>query len=225
MTLPDSEARHLSRVLRLHQGDAIVVFDGHGREWNAHVTSISPDEVSVRIDGERPGLPEPTVRVTLGVGVLKGDQMDSVIRDATALGVTTIAPCVSAHVAVSERAIRARSIERWQRVAVASAKQCGRSVVPAILPIRPFEDVLNALDVEVRLVCLEPAAGSAATHLPERPGSALLLVGPEGGWSRDELDKAQRAGARGLNIGPRTLRAETAPTVALSVLWSQWGWH
>jgi 16S rRNA (uracil1498-N3)-methyltransferase len=229
VTLASDEAHHLRHVLRLGVGADISVFDGRGREWTGRV--VAPPkarEVTVELVAEIAPVAEPPVRVTLGIGMLKGDQMDVVMRDATMLGVAEVVPVASEHVSVPARAWRNASVvERWQRIAVASAKQCGRAVVPVVTPVRPFETVLNGMNVEKCLMCVEPAAlesRSIELSALARPLTALGLVGPEGGWSSAEIDLATRRGAKLLNLGPRTIRAETAPTVFLSSLWTIWGW-
>jgi 16S rRNA (uracil1498-N3)-methyltransferase len=225
--LSADEAHHLTRVLRFGVGDVVSVFDGAGREWSARVASTSRGATTVELGARTTPAAEPPVRVTLAIGLLKGDQMDTVVRDATMLGAAAIVPMTSTHVAVHGRARQSASaIERWQRVAVASAKQCGRAVVPAISPVGAFDEVLRQRKTDVLLMCVEPAraAGAAAAAAGSPPTDALALIGPEGGWADREISEAVYAGARLMHLGPRTLRAETAPTVALSALWSVWGW-
>lgn len=227
------EAHHLTRVLRVRVSDAVHVFDGRGREWRAHVGSVSRSTVSLVVEREVSPVPEPLVAVTLAVGVLKGDQMDAVVRDATVMGVTAIRPTVTDHVVVPSKAWRdERGVDRWHRVAVAAAKQCGRAVVPTISPVTPLEALWSqtgdAGAAAMTLVCVEPAA-VADGLLPDwraaaRPSRALVLVGPEGGWSAGELASFAARRAHGVSLGPRTLRAEAAPAVALTLLWATWGW-
>ncbi len=228
VTLPRAEAHHLARVLRLAPGADVIVFDGRGQEWTGRIAVLGKMSVAVDLVAIRTPADEPPVAVTLALAVLKGDQMDHAIRDATMMGAAIIAPFVSAHVAVAERAWRARSIERWERVAVASAKQCARAVVPQIRPVARFDDLLagTAEPEGGRFLCVEPAqAGERLEPGPmARPGAALVCVGPEGGWTAEELRLADEAGCRRLTLGPRTLRAEAAPLVVLSVLWTWWGW-
>ncbi len=226
MTLPRGEAHHLARVLRLQPGAEVIVFDGRGHEWLGRVAQAGRPAVIVDVIAPRASIPEPPVPVTLGLAVLKGDQMDAAIRDATVLGATTIAPFVSAHVAVAEQAWRARSIERWERIAVASAKQCARAVVPSVKPVVRFGALLSESGASLRVLCVEPARSQGRSPegpLP-RPDAALICVGPEGGWATEEIALAERLGCRFLSLGPRTLRAEAAPIAALSVLWTWWGW-
>lgn len=222
------EAHHLSRVVRVRVGDTVGVFDGRGREWRAHVTEIARHSVLLVLDAEVAAVVEPPVRVTLAVGLLKGDQMDAVVRDATAMGVSTIVPLITAHVAVASKARPDdRALARWQRVAVAGAKQSQRAVVPTIAPAALVDAVWAAHPCDMTVACMEPAAhGPVAPPWSQaaRPGSVLLLVGPEGGWSPDEVVRILAHGGQALSLGPRTLRAELAPAVALATLWSIWGW-
>lgn len=222
------EAHHLSRVVRARVGDRVGVFDGRGREWRAQVVDITRQAVTLEIDAEVAPVPEPPVRVTLAVGVLKGDQMDAVVRDATVMGVSHIVPVVTDHVVVSSRAWRDDgALARWQRVAVAAAKQCQRARVPTIAGVTPLADLLAGHDCDLALMCVEPSAGTpvdASWQTLSRPFSVLLLVGPEGGWSAAEVTTCGARGARRISLGPRTLRAEAVPAVALTVLWSTWGW-
>jgi 16S rRNA (uracil1498-N3)-methyltransferase len=224
--LPGDEAHHLKHVLRLRVGDDVAVFDGGGREWTGRVAASGRNGVSVALGQPINPVPEPGIRVALAIGLLKGDQMDSVIRDATMLGVAEILPMITAHVAVSGRARESqKAIGRWGRVAIASARQSGRAVVPRIGSITKFEAVLRETARDQTVIATEPAVASAAfLPVPDRPKTALVLVGPEGGWSREEIELALLEGARPRQLGPRTLRAESAPIVLLSALWTEWGW-
>jgi 16S rRNA (uracil1498-N3)-methyltransferase len=224
--LPRGEAHHLARVLRLSPGAEVIVFDGRGHEWLGTIADVGRAAATIDLVARRTAAPEPPVPVTLGLAVLKGDQMDAAVRDATMAGAAVIAPFVSAHVAVAERAWRARSIDRWQRVAEASAKQCARAVVPAVRPVVRLDELLAAPAPGLRIFCVEPAqaaGGRIDAPLP-KPADALVCIGPEGGWAPDEIALADGAGCRKLTLGPRTLRAEAAPLVVLTALWMWWGW-
>lgn len=219
--LPPEEAHHIAHVLRLEVGDPLIVFDGAGHEWDARIVAVSKHEVVAAIEQGRTPVREPATRVTLAVGLLKGSAMDEVVRDATALGVAAIVPMVTAHCAIPKRARSDDAIQRWERIAVASAKQCGRAMLPSFSAVTPFMDVVR-IPADLRLICLEPVfPGTGPDVIPAtEPYSALLLVGPEGGWSLGEVAAARLAGFQGLQLGPLTLRAELAPTVALSQLWA-----
>ena len=221
VTLPAEEAHHVVQVLRLEVGDPVIVFDGAGREWDARLTVVSKREVLASIEQGRTPVLEPATRVTLAIGLLKGHAMDEVVRDATALGVASIVPMMTAHCVVPKRARGDDAILRWQRIAIASAKQCGRATLPSFSDVTPFMDVLRT-PADLKLICLEPVfPGVGPETIPAAtPYSVMLMVGPEGGWSSGEVAAARIAGYRGLQLGALTLRAELAPTVALSQLWA-----
>jgi len=223
--LPADEAHHAQHVLRLGTGDEVRVFDGAGREWDARIVIAGARGVAVEIGRGIDPVREPAVHVTLCAAWLRGDQMDDVVRDATALGVAAIVPIASDRVAVSKRARRGDADAlRWRRVAVAAARQCGRAVVPAIEAPAPFAAALEAPDAGALIFCVEPDHATAAAAPAGRPDRARLFVGPEGGWSDAEVAEAIRRGARLLSLGPRTLRASLAPLVARAALWTEWGW-
>lgn len=223
--LAGEEARHLSRVLRLGAGDEVAVFDGMGCEFRARVERLTRDGADLRLLEEFPAAPEPAVRLTLAQGVVKGEKMDDVVRDATMMGVSAIEPLITEHIAAHMKAGRAP--ERWRRIAIASAKQCRRAVVPSIGVGSSFTDWLAGDRAVSRLLLVEPSAAAEGHPLStlggNRPPSASLLVGPEGGWSEAEIDAAVRAGYVPITLGRRTLRADAVPIVALGLLQFVWG--
>ena len=236
IALPSDEAAHLMRVLRLGVGDEIAVFDGRGREFRARVARLrgakGGDSAHVELIEPLEPAPEPRVRLTLAQAILKPDAMNDVVRDATMMGVARIDPIVSAHVTVKESAWSSgRAVERWRRVAVASAKQCRRAVVPDIAPPCPFEPWLADHMADVKIVLVEPAvalvgeapsADAVGTDLASladrRAGSAAILVGPEGGWHADERRQAEKAGFAPITLGRLTLRADATPIVGIALL-------
>src|SRR5262245_17398787 len=221
--LPEDETRHLAQVLRLRAGDEVAVFDGAGHEYRARLEQIERGGASVRLIEEQPAAPEPFVRVTLAQAVLKGDRMDEVVRDATMMGAAAIEPLVTEHTAAHLKAGRAP--ERWRRIAVASAKQCRRAVVPRIGEGTTFADWVARDRSAVRVMLVEPSAGvdgQPLSPVAERPESATILIGPEGGWSAAEVGSAVAAGYVPITLGRRTLRADATPIVALGVLQYLW---
>jgi 16S rRNA (uracil1498-N3)-methyltransferase len=222
VALSDEEARHLTQVLRLALGDEIHVFDGHGREHAARVEVAKKQRAEVRIGRAAPAAPEPGVRITLASAILKGDKFDDVVRDATMAGAHAIQPLVTARTEVpAARAGSTARVDRWRRVALSSTKQCGRAVLPAILEPRTLSDAVRTLPPPL-IVLAEPSTDTAAGALPPPPIVASVLVGPEGGWAPAEIDLLQREHATFVRLGGRTLRADAAPLVALSVLLYAW---
>lgn len=221
--LPPEEARHLTRVLRLGPGDEVAVFDGRGREFQARVEEAGRDAVRLILLAPIEPAAEPRVPLTLVQAVLKGDSMDHAVRDATMLGATAIVPVLSAHVAVKYRALESgKALDRWRRVALASAKQCRRATLPAIDEPRPFDAWLASPHEGLRLLLVEPSAparpGSLRDDLNQPPPARLaLIVGPEGGWAAAEVEAAVSAGCVPITLGGLTLRADAAPIVALAM--------
>ncbi len=224
VTLPPDEAAHLTRVLRLGAGAAVAVFDGRGVEFRAQVARVERGAVTLALGDRVTPAAEPSVRLALVQAVLKADAMDEVVRDATMMGVSRIDPVITRHVAVKESVIASpRAIERWHRIAVASAKQCRRATVPVVSAPRAFDQWLIGADDEWTLMLVEPSAlqgGEAdmrALASRPRPSSAALLVGPEGGWSADERSRAAAAGCVPVSLGSLTLRADAVPIAAIAV--------
>ena len=223
--LPEEEAHHLARVLRLRAGDTIAVFDGRGREAVARIESVTPGNVSAQIVEPRSAAPEPRVAVTLAQALLKRDKMDRVIRDAVMLGVSAIQPFVSRRAEIPMKAVGGRQ-HRWDRTVISSTKQCGRAVVPPVHETKEFHQVLRATPAEMRLLFVEPAAGIDPAELTslegQPPSTVVVFVGPEGGWDRQELSDATSAGVQLLSFGGRVLRADAAAAVVIPVLRYIW---
>jgi 16S rRNA (uracil1498-N3)-methyltransferase len=224
--LPADEAEHVVRVLRLGAGAAGDVFDGRGGLWRAEIVQADKRGVSVRPCERVIPAAETRVPATLVMSVLKGDKMDEVVRDAVMLGVTAIQPVVSERTEMGSAALtRSRRVERWQRVAVSSVKQCGRAVVPVVREPLAFGRYLAVPPHGVRLMFVEPSA-TVGKVVPVRevpvPMAADLIVGPEGGWTPEEVKAAAAAGARLVSLGARTLRADAVPLVALTALLTVW---
>ena len=231
LTLPVDEARHLTRVLRLGTGARVAVFDGHGREFVATVTAASRDRVVVRLEEAVARSADPLTAITLVQGILKGHKMDDVVRDATMIGAGEIVPLITEHMSVKPSAIaRGNPEERWARIAVASAKQCGRATVPVVHPPVPLDGWLEGRrsEEELTLMLVEPALGDPRVRplrdlmLTTPPVRVSVVVGPEGGWSAAEVDWSVAAGCLPVTLGPLTLRADAVPIVALSVLRVMW---
>ncbi len=228
--LPRDEAQHLFRVLRLKVGAAIRVFNGRGAEFDAVVAAVSKDGARVRVGPDRDAVPEARVAVTLAQAVLKGDKMDDVVRDAVMMGVAAIQPLVATRSEVALAALqRGNRQARWQRIAVSSAKQCGRAVVPAVLEPRAFTDLFASL-VDVRLsgpglMFVEPSASADVMSLGDLdaapPREATVLVGPEGGWTVEEIDGGSTT-CRLVTLGARTLRADAMAVIAVTALFAHW---
>lgn len=228
LSLEGPEGRHAARVVRLRPGDRAVVFDGAGIVVTAEVVDVRGERLALRVHEAHPVANELPLRIAVAPAVLKGDAMDALIRDATMLGAMAISAVITARTVLPARASTADGVvERWRRVALASAKQCGRGVLPSIVAARPLDVALRDPQWAgaTRLILCEPDvapgdAGDVADRV--RAGAdVVVLSGPEGGWTPEEVARAVESGWRPWTCSPLTLRAETAPIVALGIL--AWG--
>lgn len=221
-TLKGDAANHVLRVLRLRRGDGLVVFDGSGSDFEAEITDLGRNDVTVLVGTGREIHSESPLQVTLLQGVCRGPRMDTVIQKATELGVTRIQPVLTERSVVRLDEDRAdRKQEHWQRVAIAAAEQSGRGQVPVVAEPDKLETIIpGTSDLAIRLL-LDPAGESlhgAAIESAIRAARLGLLVGPEGGLTPEESRLARDFGFRAIRLGPRILRTETAPLAALAVL-------
>jgi 16S rRNA (uracil1498-N3)-methyltransferase len=226
--LPADESRHLTRVLRLDRGAIVSAFDGRGREYLARVTGVTTSRVTIALLEPVEPPAGPVVPFALVQAVVKGDAMDGIVRDATMMGAAIIEPVLTAHMAVKPAlATRRENVDRWRRISIASAKQSRRATLPDVREVVPLESALSAHSSDLTLMFVEPSAGRdtrsmRAFYGSSRPDRAALFVGPEGGWSKGELDTAQGCGAVLVTLGHLTLRAEAVPMAAMAVFSMLW---
>lgn len=223
VTLPPGESLHLARVLRLHEGDPVELFDGRGTLRAGTVRRASPQGAVVDPGDVLPAAPEPPAAIVVAQALLKGDAMDAVVRDATVLGASEIWPMTTSRTNVPAKAAQAAH-ERWERVAVAAAKQCGRAVLPRIAKVRPVGEVVTlTAETSQGLWLTEPTASTGtSTALAAPARDVCLAIGPEGGWTPEEVAAANAAGWHPWTLAPVTLRAEQMTLAALSVIRYVW---
>lgn len=214
-------SRRLAKVLRVREGEEIVLFDGTGLDARARVDAIAGDAVTVRVIGRAASPPEPKTRVTVYQSVTKGERFEWLVEKLTEVGVSRIVPLVCARAVVRPGPDGAKR-ERWRRIAVEAAEQSGRGTVPDVGEPTPFGDAL----VQAQGVVLFPyeRAGPSAPGVMEALTAAIddvfaraavdVLIGPEGGWSPEEVAQATERGAVIVTLGDRILRSETAGLVA-----------
>ena len=216
-----AEAHHLRRVLRLRPGAVVEATDGTGRLYTIRLVALDAEggwgAIEARAEPDR----ESPCAITLAQAILKGDRMSWLIQKATELGVARIVPMETARVVARPATGTAARHTRWERIAREAVKQCGRVVVPAIDRPRGFMDVARevASEHDVAWILWEgggrPLAGAAAETAS--PARVLLLIGPEGGFTPEEVVLAEGAGARLVSLGPRVLRAESAGLTAVAL--------
>ena len=220
--LSPEAAQHVGRALRLKTGDSITVFDGRGGEYDAAIQRIDKDRVEVKVGAWRDVDAEPRIRIGLIQGLPEADKMDWIIQKAVELGVAWIQPIICDRSVVrlsGERAARRES--HWRRVAVAACEQSGRNRIPEVRPTLGFQSWIAVPAAAPRWM-LDPAGEPVNRKSPARQ-DLELLVGPEGGLSERERELAAQQGCEPVALGPRILRAETAPLAALSAIHALWG--
>jgi len=221
-SLAAEAAQHVAKALRLKSGDSIVVFDGRGGEYDATLTRIDKDRVDVKVGAWRDVDMEPPLRLGLVQGLPEADKMDWIIQKSVELGAAWIQPIVCDRSVVrlsGERAARRES--HWRRVAIAACEQSGRNRIPEVRPTLGFQSWI-AVPAETPRWVLTPG-GEPVTAKPNPAGGLEILVGPEGGLSEREQELALSQGAEPVALGPRVLRAETAPVAALAAIHALWG--
>jgi 16S rRNA (uracil1498-N3)-methyltransferase len=209
---------HHMRVARVTPGQSVEVFDGRGRAWAAEVETLAEDH-AILVLGEVRTL-EAGRPVVLIQGLPKGDKLEWVLQKATELGVSAVWPVSTARsvVRMKPEALEPRRA-RWQRIVEEAARQCGRAEVPEVRPLRSLESAAGALPSGTRLLVLDEE--EQVRRLVDAAGDAgpiALVVGPEGGLDRGEVEMLGRAGGEPVTLGPLVLRTETAALVALAVL-------
>lgn len=211
------ELRHL-HTLRLGPGDRLCVFDDAGREHEVELERVTTREATARIVTTSAVSHESPLELVLLPALLKHDHMDWVVEKATELGVTRIAPLVT-RFTVS----RGEPLERWRRIALSAAKQCGRTRIPAVDPPRPVTAALAEPWPGLRLLAWEDEAAVRLVDLTAETPAVTMLIGPEGGFDAAEVDAARAAGFATVRLGRRILRAETAAIVAAALCQHRWG--
>lgn len=217
--LMGTDAHHLFSVLRLKKGDEVELFSGDGQVHLARIEQGGADRVELTLLTAS-NTPPGHLSIHLGQALLKGKKMDLVVQKCTELGVAAIHPYLSTHTkaAVPDQG----KIQRWQRIIQESCKQCNQPWPPACQPACSFTDLLaQAQDYELGLICWEQAAAPPlATVVADLapPKSLLVLIGPEGGFSPEEIRQAGNAGLLSVGLGRRILRAETAAIAVIALL-------
>ena len=219
--LPEAQVHYIGRVLRHAAGDAVQLFDGSGQEYLGELIEVGKKAVRVELREQLAGQAESPLRIHLGQGLSRGERMDWAIQKATELGVSEITPIVSERCEVRLKDERAdKRLAHWRQVAISACEQCGRSVLPVIHAPITLAEWQGHVQAELKLV-LHPVAAPLESHA--RPHSLAFLIGPEGGLSEAEVAQAKAAGFHAARLGPRVLRTETAPVVALAVAQQLWG--
>ena len=222
-TLRGADAHHLARVMRAKPGDTVILCDGNAVEYTATITGFGEDRVDFAVEPGYPSAAEPTVEVTLLAGYPKQDKLEQIIKHGVELGAAHIVPFFSRYCVAAPKKEEAKN-ERYCRVAVEAAKQCGRGILPTVeLPLPDFNAVCSRFkDYDLVLFFYECGGVSLREVFNKEPGNRAkriaVVTGSEGGFAAEEAARAAECGAVTVGLGPRILRCETAPLAVLSAV-------
>ena len=218
LTLPAGASTHIGRVLRARPGDSLTLFNGQGGEYEAQIQSVERHGVRVRIGSHQTVERESPLRVTLLQALARGERMDLIVQKATELGVTALVIWAALRSVVRpDPDSQRKRHDHWRGVLISACEQCGRNRLPSLELASDLEQAIAFAGDSPRLL-LTPEGAHTLPALAHGLTGVSLLIGPEGGFAPEELALAQQHGFQGCRLGPRVLRAETAPLAALTTL-------
>ena len=223
LALPDNIVRHLN-VLRVREGEEIVLFDGQGRAAAARLLTLEKRRAAAQIEREMPSETESPLNITLVQAVSSGERMDFTLQKSVELGVSAVWPVISERCVVRLSGERAeKRVARWQEIVIAACEQSGRNIVPEVRPLLSYREALAAMpSAPLKLLMSLNRARSLRSFSPPSDG-IILMIGPEGGWTAQEEQQAFDAGFQSLTLGRRVLRTETASLAAIAAMQTLWG--
>ena len=222
--LSASAAGHVTRVLRLRAGAPVTLFNGSGSEFAGRIEAVQGSKVTVQVGEERAIRRESPLLLTLAQGVSRGERMDLVVQKATELGATHLVPVLTERSIVKLAGEQAqRKLAHWRAIAIAACEQSGRNRPPQVSPVVGFAQFLAGTAAEATRLILTPSSRLRIPDVPRPAHGVTVLVGPEGGLTEEEQERAVAAGFIGVRMGPRVLRTETAALAALTLLQREFG--
>ncbi len=223
VNLDDEAANHVGRVMRMQVGQSLILFDGSNHQWDATITDVSKKSVAVSVANKQLCSSESPLHLHLGQVISRGEKMEFTIQKSVELGVNVITPLISERCGVKLNAERfEKKLQQWQRIAISACEQCGRNLVPEIRPVMKLEDWCEEEFDGVKLN-LHPRAKYSINTLPAEHKAVRLLIGPEGGLSREEITMTEQYHFDEVLLGPRVLRTETAAMTAITALQVRFG--
>ena len=217
--LPEQAGEHAVRVLRLERGHPLILINGDGCEYDAELASLAKRAVTAIITKVRAVDREATLSITLAQSIARGEKMDWILQKATELGVSQIVPLVTERTEVKLDEERAeRRMAHWDSVIESACEQCGRTTLPALAPPQRIDRWLTTLDFKGARLAMIPDGETTVRELPATDAGVIVVVGPEGGLSEQDVVMLRQADFSGLQLGPRILRTETAGIAAIAAL-------
>ncbi|MCX7746843.1 MAG: 16S rRNA (uracil(1498)-N(3))-methyltransferase [Clostridia bacterium] len=228
INITGEDVSHIKKVLRLTPGDNIIVSDGVCQDYLVEIERFEQDHIRTKVIRSEPNTTEPPIDITLFQGLPKSDKMDFIIQKSIELGVTTIFPVITERtiVRIDQKKDAAHKVTRWQRIAIEAAKQSNRGKIPKIeFPIN-FDNALNiSKGMELSLIPYEKESKSKLKDIIQgkRIEKIAVFIGPEGGFTENEIERSLLNGIKPVTLGPRILRTETAGLAVLSILMYELG--
>ena len=223
IALNDNALRHVVQVLRLKTGHPLILFNDQGGEFEAQLVKVAKREAIVQVGDFRDVNRESELFTCLGLGISKGDRMDFALQKSVELGVNEITPLFTEHCVVNLTNNRVlKKHEHWQAVMISACEQSGRNTIPTLHTAQPFSEWLDNAQASTKLI-LDPEADKTLATIKLQKPEVVLTIGPEGGFSQNEIEQAVETGYQGVKLGPRVLRAESAALAGLAAVQCLWG--
>lgn len=222
--LSKEAAHHLVRVLRLSVGAEFILFNGEGGEFKASIMAFHKNKVSVQVGAFNPTNSESSLQIILAQSIVRPEKMDYVLQKSVELGVMQIVPLITERGFLPKLSPDRweKRLVHWQAVLINACEQSGRTKIPTVTRAVAFKTAIGQIKADSRII-LAPKAIQTLPQLAKSCHCAAVLVGPEGGWSESEMNRALAVGYLPVQLGPRILRTETAGLVALTLLQAAYG--
>lgn len=229
LSIIGKEARHIVTVLRMKKGETLILMDREGQSFKATIEAVHYKEVKVRITKTIPPLPPSPVKISLAQALIKSHPMEYLIKKVTELGIGSIHPFYSERTVIKLKPEQLKNkMDRWMEIMKSACKQCGRVTLPTLNTPLPFEELINTVPNKKTLKVLlwededKVDLKRLLTSMSFEP-HIFAIVGPEGGFTSNEIKRAREAGFQIISLGKRILRAETAAVSLISIIQYEWG--
>ena len=222
--LPEEVFRHAIQVLRLQLGEEIIVFNGQGGEYLAEINQVAKRSASILVKEFKDEFKESALELTLAQALLKPDKMDFALQKAVELGIRSFQPLITQRSVVrTDKDKDEKRLQHWQAVAISACEQCGRTQIPCIKAPQPLTQYLQSLSQAPNHVLLDPTSTKTLQDVQVSAQKIGVLIGPEGGFTAEEVALCLQTGLQSVHLGSRILRAETASTSVLAILQALYG--
>lgn len=219
IVIDSEDAKHITSVLRLKKGDKAIICDKNCTDYLCELESGDKNYAEFRIIESKRNSAEPDVEITLFQAVPKNDKLDFIVQKATELGVTRIVPFISKRcVSKPDSKSAEKKVQRLQRICYEASKQCGRGIIPEVMPFTDFKSAVNSIDNDTTALIFYECGGEKIKNIDLSKKKIAIFIGSEGGFEKEEVEFAISKGFISAYLGERILRCETAPIAALAVL-------